>query len=144
MAKSADPRYYKMLEKRMRELSPEMDIRSFERYLANIKHQAQAAGVLTGKEEWSTKALSWQRWADRRTVVIIWNAFYDAAIHSEAIQKQFELDGTDETAITFANKMTGRTQPMGNVEHLPDFFRGGAIERLLSTFQNQINNRWNF
>ena len=144
MAKSADPRYYKMLEKRMRELSSEMDIRSFERYLANIKHQAQAAGILTGREKWSQKALGWQRWADRRTVVIIWNAFYDAAIHSEAIQKQFELDGTDETAITFANKMVGRTQPMGNVEHLPDFFRGGAIERLLSTFQNQINNRWNF
>ncbi|KKK65621.1 hypothetical protein LCGC14_2972300, partial [marine sediment metagenome] len=85
MAKSTDPRYYKMLEKRVREFSPEMNVRSFERYLANIKHQAQAAGILTGREEWSQKALGWQRWADRRTVVIIWNAFFDAAIHSEAI-----------------------------------------------------------
>ena len=144
MIKSADPRYYNMLEKRMRELSPEMDVRSFERYLANIKHQAQAAGILTGKKQWSEKALSWQRWADRRTVVIIWNAFYDAAIHSEAIQKTFEVDGSEESAIHLANKMTARTQPMGDVEHLPDFFTAGPIERLLSTFQNQINNRWNF
>ena|GEM_PF-5564428 len=144
MTKSADPRYYNMLEKRMRELSPEMNVRSFERYLANIKHQAQAAGILTGKKQWSEKALSWQRWADRRTVVIVWNSFYDAAIHSEAVQKQFELDGSDESAIHFANKMTARTQPMGDVEHLPDFFTAGPIERLLSTFQNQINNRWNF
>ena len=141
---SIDPRYYNMLEKRMRELSPEMEARSFERYLANIKHQAQAAGVLTGKKQWSEKALSWQHWADKRTVVTVWNSFYDAAIHSEAVQKQFELDGSEGSAIAFANKMTARTQPMGDVEHLPDFFTGGTIERLLSTFQNQVNNRWNF
>lgn len=144
MAQSIDPRYYKTLEERMKKLSPEMVTRSFERYLANIKHQAQAAGVLTGREQWSEKALSWQRWADRRTVVLIWNGLYDSACNSEAIQKQFELDGSDEAAVEYANKMVGRTQPMGDIEHLPDFFTRGPIEKLLSTFQNQINNRWNF
>jgi hypothetical protein len=33
---------------------------------------------------------------------------------------------------------------MGDVEHLPDFFTGGPIERLLTTFQNQPNNNFNF
>ena len=144
MAKSIDPRYYNQLEKRMIELSPEMKSRSFERYLANIKHQAQAAGVLAGRKEFSEKALGWQRWADRRTVTIAWNSFYDAARESESVQKMFDLDGSDEAAIAYANKMIGRTQPMGDVEHLPDFFVGGPIERLLSTFQNQVNNNWNF
>ena len=144
LAMSVDPRYYNMLEKRMRELSPEMDVRSFERYFANLKHQAQAAGILTGRESWSVKALSWQKWADRRTVTIAWNAAYDAGVHSEAVQKQFELDGSEEAAIAYANKMIARTQPMGDVEHLPDYFTGGTVERLLSTFMNQVNNNWNF
>ena len=144
IAKSVDPRYYRQLESRMRELSPEMETRSFERYFANVKQQAKAAGLLTGRKEFSEKALGWQKWADRRTVVTSWNAFYDSARQSEAVQKQFELDGSDEAAVAFANKMIARTQPMGDVEHLPDFFVGGPIERLLSTFQNQVNNNWNF
>ncbi len=144
IAKSANPAYYRQLENRMRELSPEMETRSFERYLATVKHQAQAARLLVGKKEFSEKALAWQKWADRRTVTIAWNAFYEAGINSEAAQKQFDLDGSEEAAIAYANKMIARTQPMGDVEHLPDFFVGGPIERLLSTFQNQVNNNWNF
>ena len=144
ITKSANPAYYRKLEDRMRELSPEMETRSFERYLASVKHQAQAARLLVGKKEFSEKALGWQKWADRHTVTIAWNAFYEAGVNSEAVQKQFDLDGSDEAAIAYANKMIARTQPMGDVEHLPDFFVGGPIERLLSTFQNQVNNNWNF
>ena len=33
---------------------------------------------------------------------------------------------------------------MANVEDLPTFFRGGVLERLLTTFQNQINQNYNF
>lgn len=144
MADAANPKTYKLLEQRMLEKSDVIKTRSFERELANVKHQAQTARVLTGKKEFSEIALSWQKWADRRTVTIAWNSFYDAALNSESVQKQFNLDGSDEAAIAFANKMIARTQPMGDVEHLPDFFTGGPIARLLSTFQNQVNNNYNF
>ena len=144
MADAANPKMYKLLEQRMLDKSDVIKTRSFERELANVKHQAQTARVLTGKKEFSEIALSWQKWADRRTVTIAWNSFYDAALNSESVRKQFNLDGSDEAAIAFANKMIARTQPMGDVEHLPDFFTGGPIARLLSTFQNQVNNNYNF
>jgi hypothetical protein len=143
MAKSIDPRYFKQLEDRMKRLSPEMRHRNFERFLARIKHDAQVAGVITGKESWDERAFSWQKWFDNRTVVNIWNAVYDSAQISEAVQKQFEVDGSEERAIHLADKIAGRTQPMGDVEHLPDFFRGGTIATLLSTFQRQVSNNWN-
>ncbi len=144
LAQAADPRFHNMLERRMLEKSDVIKTRSFERELANVKHQAQAARVLTGKKEFSEKALAWQKWADRRTVTIAWNSFYDSALNSESVQKQFDLDGSEEAAVAFANKMIARTQPMGDVEHLPDLFTGGPIARLISTFQNQVNNNWNF
>ena len=144
MAQTADPRFYNMLERRMLEKSDVIKTRSFERELANVKHQAQAARVLTGKKEFSEKALAWQKWADRRTVTIAWNSFYDSALNSESVQKQFDLDESEEAAVAFSNKMVARTQPMGDVEHLPDLFTGGTVARLISTFQNQVNNNWNF
>ena len=144
LTQSANPKFYNTLERRMLDKSDVMKTRSFERELANVKHQAQAARVLVGKKEFSEKALAWQKWADKRTVTIAWNSFYDSALNSESIQKQFDLDGSEEAATAYANKMIARTQPMGDVEHLPDFFTGGPIERLLSTFMNQVNNNWNF
>ncbi len=144
IAKSIDPKYFKMLETRMKEKSPEMRHRNFERYLAQIKSEAKVAGIITGKESWDEKAFSWQKWFDNRTVVCIWNSIYDAAQTSEAVQKQFEVDGSKESAIHLGDKIAGRTQPMGDVEHLPDFFRGGAIATLLSTFQRQVSNNWGF
>jgi len=144
MADSANPKTYRLLEQRMLDKSDVVKTRSFERYLANIRQQAQAARVLTGKLEFSDKALAWQKWADKRTVTVVWNSAYDAALNSESVQKQFDLDGSEEAAVAFANKTVARTQPMGDVEHLPDFFTGGPIERLLSTFMNQVNNNYNF
>jgi len=144
VTKSIDPRYFKMLENRMKKLSPEMKHRNFERFLARIKDEASVRGIITGKEQWSEKAFAWQKWADNRTVVIVWNSVFDAARISEAVQKQFEVDGSEDKAIHLANKLVARTQPMGDVEHLPNFFRGGPFETLISTFQRQVNNNWNF
>ncbi len=144
LAQSANPKFYNALERNMLDKSDIMKTRSFERELAAVKHQAQTARVLVGKKEFAETALSWQKWADKRTVTIAWNSFYDSALNGESVQKQFNLDGSEEAAVNFANKMIARTQPMGDVEHLPDFFTGGPIARLLSTFQNQVNNNWNF
>jgi len=139
-----NPKVYKLLQQRMIDKSDTMRTRSFERELANVRYYAQVSRVLMGKKEFSEIALSWQKWADKRTVTIVWNSAYDAALNNESVQKQFELDGSEEAAVYFADKMAMRTQPMGDVEHLPDFFTDGPIERLLSTFMNQPNNNLNF
>ena len=139
-----NPKTYKLLQQRMIDKSDTMRTRSFERELANVRYYAQVSRVLMGKKEFSEIALSWQKWADKRTVTVVWNSAYDAALNNESVQKTFELDGSEEAAVYFADKLAMRTQPMGDVEHLPDFFTGGPIERLLSTFMNQPNNNLNF
>ena len=139
-----NPKTYKLLQQRMIDKSDTMRTRSFERELATVRYYAQVSRVLMGKKEFSEIALSWQKWADKRTVTVVWNSAYDAALNNESVQKTFELDGSEQAAVYFADKLAMRTQPMGDVEHLPDFFVDGPIERLLSTFMNQPNNNLNF
>jgi len=83
----------------------------------------------------SQSALRWIKFMDKHTVVTSWKSLYDVAIEK----------GSNETdAIKYANKWVGRTQPMGDVQHLPQFFRDGPLEKLISTFNNFINQYGNF
>ena len=83
----------------------------------------------------SQSALRWIKFMDKHTVVTSWKSFYDTALEKGMDEKE---------AIHFANKWIGRTQPMGNVEWLPQFFRDGPMEKLISTFNNFINQYGNF
>lgn len=139
-----NPRNYRKLENRAMSKSQMMRTRNFDRIEIIINKQNPARRRILRKKPWSSKAVSWIRWQDKHTTVYAWNAFYDAALKSGAAQATFGLDGSEQTAIDFADKWVRRTQPMGGAEHLPDFFRGGVVERLLTTFQNQINNNFNF
>jgi len=121
----------------IRTRSPDEAIVAMERY-------ASPEMKIRGKLPWSSKVLAWIKWSDRETTVLAWKAFYDAAMSSEAVAKQYGLDGSEAAAIKFADKMVSRTQPMSQVHHLPDFFRGGVMERMLSTFENQVNNNLQF
>ncbi|KKK51370.1 hypothetical protein LCGC14_3115630, partial [marine sediment metagenome] len=131
-----NPVYYKKLEGRAMQKSKMMRTRNFDRVQIIINKQNPARRRILNKKPWSSIAISWIRWMDKHTTVYSWNAFYDTALNSAAAQKTFGLNGSEEAAINFADKWVGRTQPMGGAEHLPDFFRGGTIERLLTTFQN--------
>jgi hypothetical protein len=72
---------------------------------------------------------------DRHTVVAVWKAAYDLAIE----------DGRGEsTAVDYADKVVEKTQPMADIMDLPAFFRGSTLEKLFSTFQNQINQNYNY
>jgi len=144
IAKGVDPRYYRKLRDRAFSKSALMRVRSYDRIEQTIRSRTKAEQAMLRKQPWSSKALAMIRWSDRVTTVHVWNANYDAALESEAVQKQYNLDGSEESAIMFADMVVSRTQPMASVEHLPDFFRGGPIERLLTTFQNQPNQNFNF
>lgn len=105
----------------------------------------------------SKRALAWIRFMDKHTCTVVWKSIYDIAGEmktakqferlgvSKAEAQKFIKEGCPENRrIELADKWTGRTQPMANVEWLPQFFRGGTLEKLLSTFQNFINNYGNF
>jgi len=79
-------------------------------------------------------SMRWTSYVDRAAVVATWKAAYDRAI----------TDGMNEkVAIQYADDLVSQTQPMGNIEDLPAYFRGGILERTISTFMNQPNQNWN-
>jgi hypothetical protein len=110
--------------------------RKYDRDLRRKWDASRLAKRVEGKKPWDEKAVSWIRWMDEHTVTIAWKSLYDTAME--------KTKGDEQAAIEFADQTITRTQPMANMKDLPHFFRGGQIARLLSTFQNQINNNYNF
>lgn len=141
---SAKPSYYRGLQDAAFSKSSMMRHRSMERISDYINTRMTPAQRMQYRRNWSSEAMAWMQWADRHTAVIAWNGLYDAALNSPAVIKQFGLDGSEKAAIEFADDWVGRTQSMGNVTYLSDFFRGGVVEKLLTTFQNEDNTKWNF
>jgi hypothetical protein len=109
--------------------------RAYDRDLRRKWDAGRLAKRLQGKKPFDEKAVRWIRWMDDHTVTIAWKSMYDVAL---------ERGMAEDQAIEFADQNIARTQPMADMKDLPHFFRGGTIERLLSTFQNQINNNYNF
>lgn len=126
---------YKAMEEFVEERSALVRTREYDRDLRKMWNITALAKRLAGKTPWSELATSWIRWTDKRTVVIAWKSLYDVGL---------EKGMNEQEAVNFADQGITRTQPMANMKDLPHFFRGGTIERLLSTFQNQVNNNLNF
>lgn len=135
LAKGVTPKGYKQMEEFVYSRSLQVKNSSFDR---DLRAKANKAGLklkLRGKRQWSQKAVSWIRWMDRHTRVVAWKSLYDTGVGKFS----------DETkASEYADKWVARTQPMANMKDLPHFFRGSAFEKLLTTFQNQVNNNANF
>jgi hypothetical protein len=128
-------RNFKSLEAEVLDKSAEVRSRDFERDLKQKWDKESLKRKLAGKRKLSEKAMAWIRWMDRHTVVVAWKSLYDTAI---------QLGKDEKGAVKYADKWVGRTQPMANAKDLPQFFRDGDVAKLLSTFQNQINNNFNF
>ncbi|KKN77892.1 hypothetical protein LCGC14_0356290 [marine sediment metagenome] len=72
---------------------------------------------------------------DKATTTAVWLSAYEQAM--------IDLDGNEKVAIQVADDLVTSTQPMGNVEDLPGFFRGNAFEKMMTQFMNQPNKNWN-
>ena len=126
---------FEALEKEVHDKSAMVRSRDFERDLRQKWDRESLRRKLGGKRKLSERATAWIRWMDRRTVVVAWKSLYDTA-------DQLGMD--EKAAIEYADKWVGRSQPMANAKDLPQFFRDGDLAKTLSTFQNQINNNFNF
>lgn len=127
---------YEVLRDFVYERSSTVKYRNYERDLRRAYKKSDLQKILKGKVPWSKRATSWIRWMDKHTTVVAWKSLFDVGME--------KFKGNEQKAVGFADKYIGRTQPMANVEDLPQFFRGGPLEKLLTTFQNQINNNGNF
>ncbi len=126
---------YRAMENEVMGKSIMMRNRDFDRVQSTLNNLSAMEKRILGKKTYSRKAISWIKWTDRHTTILVWKSLYDVAL---------ERNLNEEQAIAFADDGVSKTQPMGNARDLPDFFRGGALEKLFSTFQNQVNNNYNF
>lgn len=135
LARAIIPKQYKQMQEFVYARSLQVKNASFDR---DLRTKANKAGIklrLRGKRQWSQKAISWIRWMDRHTRVVAWKSLYDTGMGKF---------NNEQKAISYADKWVARTQPMASMKDLPHFFRGGTFEKLLTTFQNQVNNNANF
>lgn len=115
--------------------SNEMRVRHFDRYQDSISQLKGAKRRIMRKHTVSEAVMSTYRFVDSRTTLLSWKSLYDVA----------QINGLNETeSIRYADTWASKTQPMGRIKDLPHFFRGGALEKLITIFQNQINNNYNF
>ena len=126
---------YRTMENEVMSKSLMMRTRNFDRVESILNSLSAVEKRLMGKKDYSRKALGFIRWMDRHTTVLAWRSLYDVATDRKM---------SEEQAVAFADDGISKTQPMGNARDLPDFFRGGPAEKLLTTFQNQVNQNYNF
>lgn len=136
ITKAMTPKGYTAIEQFVYNRSTLVKTRSFERDLRQKWNKSNLSKRLRGKADWSQTATAWIKWMDRHTTVVAWKSLYDTAME--------KFDGNETKAEQYADKWIGRTQPMANTKDLPQFFRGSQLEKLLTTFQNQINQNGNF
>ena len=129
----ADPRVSKQLEERAVSKSKLVKNRDWERDLRKVWTTANIKKFFKGKKL-SPIAMRSITWMDRKTVTVVWNSAYDLAL----------VDLDEKHALKYADDMVQTTQPMASTEDLPDYFRGGAIPKALTTFMNQRNQNWQF
>ena len=126
---------YQMMQNEVMGKSIMMRTRSFDRVESILNSLTATRKRMMGKQDYSRKALGFIRWMDRHTTVLAWKSLYDVAT---------DRNMSEEQAVAFADDGISKTQPMGNARDLPDFFRGGPLQKLLTTFQNQVNQNYNF
>ncbi|KKL50679.1 hypothetical protein LCGC14_2303080, partial [marine sediment metagenome] len=126
---------YRTMENEVMGKSVMMRTRSFDRVESILNSLSATEKRMMGKQDYSRKALGFIRWMDRHTTVLAWKSLYDVATDRKM---------SEEQAVAFADDGISKTQPMGNARDLPDFFRGGPLQKLLTTFQNQVNQNYNF
>ncbi len=126
---------YRVMENEVMGKSIMMRTRSFDRVESILNSLSAIEKRMLGKQDYSRRALGFIRWMDRHTTVLAWKSLYDVALDRHM---------SEEAAVAFADNGISKTQPMGNARDLPDFFRGGPLQKILTTFANQTNQNYDF
>lgn len=81
---------------------------------------------------------------DKMTVVGVWRGAYESVLKTGKV-KGVEIDPQDieSEAVSFANEVVRKTQPMGGIVHLAGVFRGPEYQKMFTIFKNQLNNNYN-
>ena len=108
--------------------------RNMEREIREMASRRSVRKQIGGTRALSEKSLVLIRIMDQATVHVVWKAAYDMALGQEG----------EEQAISYADSVVERTQPMADIMDLPHFFRGSELHKMFTLFQNQINQNYNY
>ena len=120
---------------RVFELSAMMRNRDWHRDLTRLYDKKDTAKLFKGKRL-SPLSMAPTIYVDSATVTASWLAAYEQAL--------VDLNGDSKASVKYADDLITEGHPMGNVEDMAGFFRGGTLEKLVTTFMNQPNKNWNF
>jgi hypothetical protein len=109
--------------------------RAMDREIRNMGKSKDARVVLGRKVQLSDIALAGIKFMDQNTVNVVWKSAYELAI---------DKGMSESMSIDYADGVIEKTQPMADIMDLPAFFRGSTLEKMFSTFQNQINQNLNY
>ncbi len=130
------PGGHKKLETFVYTRSLQMKNRDFERDIKAVFNKENAKKLLLGKRL-SPRSMQGIAKTDKYVAALAWKSFYDMDMK--------DLKGDELGAIKFADTWTRRTQSMASPKDLPEFFRGGSLEKLFTTFQTEtatLGNYW--
>jgi len=132
---------FKTVEKEVKDKSRLVRVRDFDREFQRKIDAQSVDRTLKGKTRVDENAVKWIKTVDNFTVVMTWKSLYDTA--TKVDKKTGEPKMTEAEAVKYADKWVARTQPMGDAVDLPDFFRGGELAKVLTSFQRMPNQVYN-
>lgn len=106
----------------------------FERELWESKAMLSAEKQVTGKWRIRDVFMVMVKAMDRTAVSAIWRGAFDANVSKVG----------DKAAAELAERAIRRTQPFFDPKDLAEYWRGGELARIFTTFTNQLNRYWNY
>lgn len=140
----SSPEGYHEIKNFVMENSHYMPTRNPERYYAEAanaqienlkKRRKQTYRTLADEPSISQRSMNLVRWTDNFFAISSWKSLYDAEMYRNQ---------NHDAAVTYADKMTPRLQAAASIEQLPELFRGGLVDRIVTTFQNEPVQNINF
>jgi len=90
------------------------------------------------KEKFIKESMAGLQYQDKIVAGTVWLGAY-----RKALAEGIGTVSQDALAIAEADRAVRRTQSMGGMLYIPDFFRGGEVAKTLALFQNQTNKQFN-
>lgn len=135
VASTITPGQQNTLDDFVYERSLQMKQREPERDLRRLYNSAMLKKMIRGKRL-SPISMAMFKWMDRRVANLAWKSLYDVGME--------KFKGNEDNAIKYADEWASKTQAMVSEKDLPQFFRGGVLEKLITTFQTELNTLGNF
>jgi len=120
----------------MKEYSPQIYKRSFEREVAEAKVIKELEKRMLNKLSKREIFMILTTTIDRITVNAIWKGAFDDYLKRNP--------GELKRAAEYAERAIRRTQPFFDIKDLAEYWRSGEFMKTLTMFTNQLNQNWNY